>query len=128
MRNGAFPYYLEPKSVTSSPSTSTSSRSGQTDILGLAMSESFGEEVIECVEVIDDEPVDHHNGLPGSHESAEQPTTDDSQYMYITIDENAENLTGDALLQYLKDQGLEVVETNSQQVCISQCLFSVTWP
>lgn len=78
------------------------------------MNESFGEE-IECVEVIDDDhQVEQQKSLPLADPSL--PNPEDSQFITITIDENAENLTGDQLLQYFREQGLELVDAASQQV------------
>lgn len=105
-----------------SPTNTTSTRTSKScdkDILSEAM-----EEIVESTEVTDDDHLIHERG-PVVHIQTPEATDDESrgqssseengQCICIPYDES--HKTPEELMEYLKSQGFQVVESDSQEVC-----------
>ena len=81
------------------------------------------EEIVEYTEVIDDEHLINESVSPTisiktpertEDESREQSSDDNGKCIYIPYDANK---NPEEFLEYLKSQGIQLVESDSQEVC-----------
>ncbi len=100
----------------------SSSKSGHKDILTEAMVEITDEPSITIE--IDDGVMDALNDsneenivlISDEAPTVQNPTPEEDQCYYILADENAGEFTNDQLVELIQSQGLQVVESDSQEV------------